>query len=271
MSLPFSDHCHPLLIGQNQFSEFAEWMRAECDRRKGKYAEIRPLPTQDQNWGMNPGSSFCFHELDLRPTLEQLFLGLHKDSIQRKIQRAEKEGLVYEAGRSKQLVNEFYRLLIITRRRHQLLPQPRSWFRNLFECMGDRIEIRLARKAGRPVAAMLTLRHRSTVVYKYGCSDEKHHNLGGMPFLYWKLIEDSKASGAETLDFGRSDLDNEGLMIFKDRFGAKRKTLTYYRYAATEQARTAPRGDSRLMRQLFSILPGVASSAAGRLLYRHMG
>src|SRR5713101_9298121 len=64
-----------------------------------------------------------------------------------------------------------------------------SPFRNLVECMGDKIPIRLARKNGAPIAAMLTLRHRSSVVYKYGCSDERSHNLAGMPFLFWRLIE----------------------------------------------------------------------------------
>jgi lipid II:glycine glycyltransferase (peptidoglycan interpeptide bridge formation enzyme) len=41
-----------------------------------------------------------------------------------------------------------------------------------------------------------------------------------MPFLFWKLIEDSKASGAWKINFGRSDLNHEGLFSFKDKFGS---------------------------------------------------
>jgi len=48
-----------------------------------------------------------------------------------------------------------------------------------------------------------------------------------MPFLFWRLIEESKASGAERINFGRSDLDNDGLITFKDRVGARRKLLSY--------------------------------------------
>ncbi len=88
--------------------------------------------------------------------------------------------------------------------------------------MGRKVQIRLARKNGTPIATMLTLEHRSSVVYKYGCSDEKFHHLDGMPFLFWRLIEETKASGAEKIDFGRSDLDNEGLITFKDRLGTRR-------------------------------------------------
>jgi lipid II:glycine glycyltransferase (peptidoglycan interpeptide bridge formation enzyme) len=137
--------------------------------------------------------------------------------------------------------------------------------------MGDQIQIRLARKDGVPVAALLTLRHRSSVIYKYGCSDDNLHHLGGMPFLFWRLIEESKASGALNIDLGRSDLDHEGLLTFKDRLGSERRLLTYYRYSGTEDTETATIKGSISIRRLFAALPGIVSSTAGRLLYRHVG
>jgi CelD/BcsL family acetyltransferase involved in cellulose biosynthesis len=271
VSLPFADHCEPLLNDSGDSAEFLSWLREECDRQRWKYVELRPLSLiPDARCALKQGRSYCFHELDMRPSLGQIFRGLHKDSIQRRIRRAEREGLAYEVGRSGELVDEFYRLLLITRRRHQLLPQPRAWFKNLVECMGDTVQIRLARKSGIPIAAMLTLRHRSSVIYKYGCSDEKFHNLGGMPLLFWRLIEESKASGVGQIDFGRSDLDNQSLAVFKDRFGTTRTVLTYYRYPKPE-GREAIEADRQAIRQFFSILPDVVFSAAGRVLYRHMG
>jgi CelD/BcsL family acetyltransferase involved in cellulose biosynthesis len=272
VSLPFSDHCEPLLHQGDEAVEFMNWMREACDLQQWKYVELRPLSTPlPRDAGLQPTSSYWFHELDLGPSLDQIFRRLHQNSFRRKVQRAEREHLSYESGRSEQLFEEFYRLLLSTRRRHQLLPQPRAWFRNLLECMEDKLLIRLARKNGVPIAAMLTLRHGSTVVYKYGCSSEKFHNLGGMPFLYWKLVEESKASGAERLDLGRTDLNNEGLIAFKDRFGTSRKLLHYYRYTkSSQQGVVAPR-DLRVLRQFISFLPNALSSAAGRVLYRHLG
>lgn len=271
VSLPFADHCEPLLNDSGDSGEFLIWLRAECDRQRWKYVELRPLfSIPDASCGLQQSRSYCFHQLDMRPSPELIFRGLHKDSIQRRIRRAEKEGLAYEVGRSRELVDQFYRLLLITRRRHQLLPQPLNWFKNLVKCLGDGVEIRLARKDGVAIAAMLSLRHRSTVVYKYGCSDEKFHNLGGMPFLFWRLIEETKASGAEEVDFGRSDLDNQSLAVFKDRFGATRSLLTYYRYPRPER-REAIAVDWQAIRQLFCILPDSVLSTAGRVLYRHMG
>jgi CelD/BcsL family acetyltransferase involved in cellulose biosynthesis len=271
VSLPFADHCEPLL-SEHESLEFENWFRTECDRQHWKYVELRPLSLLwNGGHGLQPSRSYCFHELDIRADLEEIFRGLHKDSIQRKIRRAEKEGLSYEAGRSQQLLDEFYRLVLITRKRHRLLPQPKAWFRNLVECMGDKIQVRVARKDGTPISAMLTLRHRSSVIYKYGCSDERFHNLGGMPFLFWRLIEESKASGAEKIDFGRSDLENEGLITFKDKFGATRKLLTYYRYPYTEKAEMPMSRGAETARRFLSLLPDAVCSQAGRLLYRHMG
>jgi lipid II:glycine glycyltransferase (peptidoglycan interpeptide bridge formation enzyme) len=211
------------------------------------------------------------HTLDIKPSLERIFEAFHRNSIQRKIRRAERERLSYEVGRSEDLLDEFYRLVLITRRRLGVLPQPRNWFVNLVKSMGNEIQIRLARKDGSGIAALLTLRHRSSVVYKYGCSDKDFNSLGAMSFLIWKLIEESKASGVEEIDFGRTDLDHEGLITFKDRFGTTRSVLTYYRYPNAESGKSIANLDSPFVRQLCSMLPNAVCSAAGRVLYKHMG
>jgi len=43
-----------------------------------------------------------------------------------------------------------------------------------------------------------------------------------MPFLFWKLVEERKASGAERIDLRRTNIENEGVVGFKDRLGAKK-------------------------------------------------
>jgi CelD/BcsL family acetyltransferase involved in cellulose biosynthesis len=272
VSLPFSDHCEPLVDRQEEAEEFARWMKEDCDLWDWKYIELRPLSmVYGNNFGLQPSGSYWFHELDLGPGLDQTYERLHKNSFQRKIERAGREGISYEAGRSEQLLREFYRLLVNTRKRQQLLPQPRIWFQNLVDFLGKKLEIRVARKAGAAIAAILTLRHRTTVVYKYGCSDEQFHNLGAMPFLFWKLVEESKAAGAAKIDFGRTDLDNPGLLAFKDRLGTSRRQMTYYRYTKDSRRTPASLSNSRMVRQFFSILPDAVSAAAGKIIYRHFG
>src|ERR1035437_7183680 len=270
VSLPFADHCEPLLTDGSTSLEFMGCLRAERDQRQYAYVELRPFAAvADSCPGLVPNRFFYCHRLDLSPSLESIFQRLHKDSVQRKIQRAEREKLSEVVGQSQELIDTFCQLLLMTRRRHQLPPQPRSWFDNLVACMGDKIQIRLARKHDRPIAAILTLRHRSSVVYKYGCSDARFDNLGGMPLLLWRLIQESKASGVEEIDFGWCDIENEGLSTFKDRFNAQKGILTYYRYPNV--APSADERNSQVLRRLFSLLPDAALRAAGNILYRHMG
>jgi CelD/BcsL family acetyltransferase involved in cellulose biosynthesis len=272
VSLPFSDHCEPLLVDVSELPNFMNWLRAEGSLQHVDYVELRPSSMTDGlSYGLQPSSSYWFHELDVTPSLGQIFQRMHNNSFKRKVRRAERERLSYESGRSKELLDEFYRLLKITRRRHQLPPQPRTWFRNLLESMGEKCQIRLTRKDGVAIAAMLTLQHRSCVVYKYGCSDEKFHSLGGMPFLFWRLIEETKTAGSEKIDLGRTELNNDGLITFKDRLGARRKLLTYCRYTDKPARGGANLFESPKLRQCISYLPKAISSVAGRVLYRHIG
>jgi hypothetical protein len=91
-----------------------------------------------------------------------------------------------------------------------------------------------------------------------------------MPFLFWKLIEESKAAGAEQIDFGRTDLNNNGLITFKDRCGTSKSVLTYYRYPKPQRS-GAPHWESRVVRRVCSMLPDSVGCAAGGVLYKHMG
>ena len=86
-----------------------------------------------------------------------------------------------------------------------------------------------------------------------------------------KLIEEGKATGANCIDFGRSEMNNEGLVAFKDKFGTIKRTLTYYRYPQVVKKDARAWGDSRLAGRIFSVLPDGVLSAAGKILYRHIG
>jgi len=272
VSLPFSDHAEPLFNEHGPGYEMVEWMEKQCRSRNWKYIELRPVSEMLQSHHpLAQSESFWLHTLDLTRPIEQLFRNLHKSCIQRRIRHAEREHLTYQKGRSKELLEEFYELLMITRRRFRLLPQPRAWFRNLIANLTPNAEIRLVRKEHTPVAAIFTLRHRGTVIYKYGCSDEKYHHLGGMPFLFWKLIEESKAENADEIDFGRTDLDNEGLTRFKDSLGTVRRHLNYLQYPPNIKKASPVGSKMGAVRKVFSILPDALSSRLGQLAYRHMG
>jgi len=216
------------------------------------------------------------HLLDLRPSVESLFDGLHKDSTQRKILRAEREGLTYQEGTSSFLLDAFMRLSLLTRRRHGVLPQPTNWFRNLIECFRDGLKIRVAYRDRQPVAAILTLRFKDVMVYKYGCSNAQFHNLGGIHQLLWRSIQEAKQDGLRLFDLGRSDWENPGLITFKDRWGAERLDLIYSKISPSTAAQPAashtPEGwTQQIGRRIVPCMPDAVLRALGTAIYRHFG
>jgi Acetyltransferase (GNAT) domain len=272
VSVPFADHCEPLVDSGEELGELLEPGTAGPSNNGWRYIELRPLSLQtnirQSAGGFREAQTYWFHRLDLTPSANELFHGFHKDCVQRKIRRAEREGVEYQEGNSPALLNSFYKLLLLTRRRHQLPPQPLEWFRNLLDCLPSSLKIRIASKNGRPIAGILTLAHKGSLVYKYGGSDERFHKLGGMPLLLWKAIQDAKSKNCSEFDMGRSDCDNNGLITFKDHWGTARSKLTYWR----NQPMARP-GDRKLQlaRAVFSYMPDRLLQAAGTILYKHIG
>jgi hypothetical protein len=272
VSLPFSDHCEPLVDSADELTCLLMEMQHRVDQNTWKYVEIRPtLFEPGIETGMGKAAAYFFHRLKLEEKSSvELFHGFHKNCIQRKIRRAEREGLQYEEGRSEEILKKFYHLLLLTRRRQGLPPQPLAWFRSLAEGFGNSLKIRVASKNQVPVSSILTISFGRTMTYKYGCSDENLNKYGGMAFLMWKAIEDAKNSGLDEVDLGRSDINNEGLAVFKDRLGATRSVMQYWRFPKSDSAGEAG-WKTRFARQLVSVAPDSSLAAAGNLLYRHFG
>jgi len=274
VSLPFSDHSDLLLDNQSDLSNLLELLEQGQAEGKWKSVEFRPLDDGNQfaDWAnFQDGTNYVIHRLDLRPCLHELFQGLHKDSIQRKIFRARREGLTYQEGTSDALLHEFYRLTTITRRRQALPPPPFVWFRNVVDCLGEQVKIRVAYAGNRAIAAIVTLFYKHTLIYKYGCSDARFHNLGAMPFLMWRAIEDAKRHNLSELDLGRSDVDNAGLITFKNRFGATQSKVTYKKFPEGKAARGKQDWQLEVAKRIFAVMPERMLVLAGKLLYPHIG
>jgi CelD/BcsL family acetyltransferase involved in cellulose biosynthesis len=271
VSLPFSDHCDPLIDQSDELDEMLLHMRRDVDEEKCKYIEIRPVSYQPSGrTELSRGVTYLLHRLDLRPATEELFLNFHKDCVKRKIRRAEREKLQYEEGTSEELLQKFYRLLVMTRRRQYLPPQPLNWFRGLIAAFGNDIKIRVASKDRTAVASILTLPHKKSMIYKYGCSNAAFNRLGGTALLFWKTIQEARGHGFEELDMGRSDIDNLGLIAFKERWGATGTVICYWSYPP-EPTGLPGVWKEKLVRRVVSISPDIALETVGKLLYKHIG
>jgi len=116
VALPFADHCEPLVEHPEDQTAICGELQHAVDDGTWKFVELRTRNSSDlAALAARVSASYCLHTLDLRPPLTDLFRALHKDCIQRKIRRAEREALSLEQGRSDELVAKFYQLLVLTR------------------------------------------------------------------------------------------------------------------------------------------------------------
>lgn len=276
VSLPFSDHCEPLVESAQDLRVLAAALQQECEASNARYVELRPINTFDLPTSLNASKiTYAFHQLDLTPSLSCLFRNLHKNSTQRKVLRSGREGLKYSEGTGPEFLASFYELKKTARAKHHLPPQPREWFANLAQCFGKDAKIRLASKDGSPIAAMMTIRYKDTLVYKYGGSDPNFNRFGSMHLLFWAAIQEAKDMGLRWLDFGRTDQHQHGLITFKSRWGCSQSSLTYVRYGASSKSThvfdlSSSPTKTRLAKFALSHLGPEALSLIGRLLYRHI-
>jgi len=275
VSLPFSDHCEPLCDSADELVFLVRHLQHISEEKKWKYFQLRPT---QENRALTDGTSGCFpseryflHKIDLRPDLDDVFLTFDRDSVQRRVLRADRAGLVEKSGRSEELLNQFYRLFLLTRRRHKVPPTPYLWFQNLKREFGEAMEIRVAYIEETPVASIITLQFRDISYYKYGCSDERFNRLGGTPWLFWNAVRNAKRNGAREFDLGRTQPDHLGLLAFKNHWVQRPKQLVYWRYPGRPARLPGSRQAREIASLCFSLLPKVVQANIGNLIYRHIG
>lgn len=270
ISIPFSDHCMPLIDTEENYGHLISRLRQETDQGRAKYLEIRTIASSPTApIGLTVSRTFCLHRLDLHPSLDELFNAFHDSCVRRKIRRAERESMTYEDGISEEILHNFYQLVVRTRRRQGLPPQPLHWFRNIITCLGSHAKIRLITRGGKPAAGIFTICHKSTMTYKYGCSDPRFHKAGAMQLLMWRAIQEAKENGILEFDMGRTDWCDEGLLGFKDRWSGARSTLSYLRHPAAAHPRRTGSIAMRIARRICTSVPAPVLRAAGSALYRH--
>jgi GNAT acetyltransferase-like protein len=275
VSLPFSDYCEPLCDWGTEFEGLISHLKANIVDQGWKYLEIRPVDggfdSTAKKLGFETAGQYIMHRLDLKPTVEEIFRQLHKDSAQRRVRHAERFGVVELAGKSQRFLDDFYRLLVRTRARHHLPPQPYSWFRNLLDGMGSAADLRIAYMEQIPVAAVLILHFKDKSYYKYGCSDERFHHLGSIPFLLWRAILNAKSIGSRTFELGRTGVDQHGLLQFKNHWAPVSELVTYWRFPPGPSFSSIRGWKLNVVKRVCAYLPDRLLRIAGTLLYPHIG
>jgi CelD/BcsL family acetyltransferase involved in cellulose biosynthesis len=264
--VPFSDLCGPLAHdpdGEALHRLVDAVARQHVDR--GVDVEIR---SPVDGFG-GPGSSFYHHVLSLEPDVEALRSGL-RSSVRRLIAKAERSGVAITRGVDRTALRNFYRLHLMTRRRQGVPTQSKRFverFATLFEQgLGFVLS---AEWEGEVIASAVFLTYNGCLTYKYGASHRAYLDKRPNNALFMEAIRWGCENGFHALDFGRTDVDNEGLRTFKRNWGASERVLTYSRLPARSESGSG--GIPGLAQTVIRRGPVVTGRAVGAVLYRHFG
>ncbi|HEY3755753.1 MAG TPA: GNAT family N-acetyltransferase [Opitutaceae bacterium] len=270
VSLPFTDECPPVGCDRERFASLLGDAQSLARQRSWKQLQLRggaawlsPAPASDRFFG---------HQIDLTGG-ETAVLGRCDAAVRRAIRKAGHEGVAVEFSTAPAAVDEFYRLLCLTRRRHGSPPQPRRFFRLLQReilAPGAGIVV-LAHHQGRAIAGAIYFHSGTYAIYKYGASDETFQHLRGNNLIMWSAFQHYLGRGCAVLDLGRTDSDNEGLRRFKLSWGATERTVDYFCQNLASQQFLEQRPFARSPSALFRRLPLPLARLAGELLYKHVG
>ncbi|TKB23221.1 peptidoglycan bridge formation glycyltransferase FemA/FemB family protein [Desulfopila sp. IMCC35006] len=271
VSLPFTDFCQPIISDTIRADKIWETIREYGEKAGWKYIEIRGGNGLSKNI---PLSSWCYgHSIFLSQDTQDVYSNFH-DSHKRNIKKAQKLGVEVSAGDSLELIKEFYRLNVITRKRHGLPPQPFWFFKNIHQFVIEQKHglLLLARHQGKVVAGALCFQFGDKAIYKYAASDKRFQNLRANNLILWKALDYYSQQGFCSFNLGRTDKGHEGLRQFKSGWGAKETTINYYRYFFQHQrsTTTVPTVDG-YHTNVFKKLPLPILKIMGKIFYKHIG
>lgn len=267
VSLPFTDHCPPLARDAASLEEFvtavAQWRRGTRAPRLEFHAG---LPREE---GVHRVQVGVRHVLALEPDAHRVRSRFRRTVVQ-KIGQAKRDGVTVVDLRTRQGLEPFYRLQCRTRKRLGVPVQPRRFFEAVWRVLIERDMgfALLAYREGRPIAAMVFFAWNRRLIYKYSASDPEYVRFRPNNLLLSAAIEWACGNGFETMDFGRTSIEQEGLRSFKSGWGAAEFPLEYSYFGGEARAPSAGylnRVSSRIIR----LSPPIVCRAIGETLYAH--
>lgn len=269
---PFSDFCDPILKTEAGWQEFADHLRS-FDRP----VTIRPFRNElaIADTSFEQRRELLWHGIDLREGADHVWDGL-KSKNRTAIRRAEKLGINFRFSSSLEDIRTFHTMHVDLRKsKYQMLAQPFSLFEELHDRFGDDMAVVLATDADDdPVAGMVYFAWEGVWYYKFGASYPRSYRPNAAMLM--AACREGADRGLSLLDMGRSDIDQPGLVEFKQVFASEEVPLTTMHWSPEEYNDPTGAEVGKTMGAITELLtdpdvPNHIAAKAGGLLYKYFG
>jgi CelD/BcsL family acetyltransferase involved in cellulose biosynthesis len=276
--LPFSDYGWPLGGDEEDIKMLLSATKNELNTGKGAatYLEIRGWQDHipEAQSGLVGYDYFTKYLLELESDPEALKRKFHL-SIRRCIHQAERRDVTVRLTSREEDMERFFRLHLATRKKLGVFPQPHAFFKSIFRHVISQNQgfLGIAEYKGKTVAGVVFLTYGDTIYYKFNASDVRYLQKRPNHLIIWEALKYACTHDYKYFDFGRCTPEEEGLRIFKARWGAKEIALPYYYYPGKKGFLNSSESsiEYRIMRLLAHVTPRWVYAAAGSLLYKHLG
>jgi CelD/BcsL family acetyltransferase involved in cellulose biosynthesis len=280
VSVPFATMCDPLISTKEEFSFL--WLAIEdaSGKHRSQRIEIRTrrISTDCMPPLLTASARYKHHYLPLGENTDALFRSFHQSCVRRRVEKARRAGVVVEERQDEQSLRVFHALLVATRRRLSLPPMPFAFFQAMYRWLSpDRAALYMAVHAGEPVGGLLALKFKDLWTMEY-TGDADNATPGTNQLLCWETIQRAKSSGAGCFSFGRTSLDNTGLLDYKRRWATVEEDLTDFisppgatSAQADESLKSVNRAFYVTTKRLLRYAPAAVQKSFGDFCYRHLG
>lgn len=270
VSFPLSTHCEPLVC-EELIKKIYDKLNSELNNND--FIEFRTLDYCCTMEGTFLNENYLTHILELEESADKTFQKFHGTSIRASIRRAEKNGLRFEIVNSTIGLKAFYSLYTDLRKRLGFPSLPYKFFNSIYTNLikDDRILIPLVKYENHIVAAGFILKFKDTFYLEYTASDNSRLNLYPNHKLFWEIIKIAIKDKAKFVDFGRTEVNNNSLITFKERWNTKRRQLKYWRVGSKPgKISLAGKGKTFILK-INKHLPKSLLKLQGSVLYKYNG
>ncbi|GEM_PF-3756428 len=271
VSVPYGFCCDPLYDSEEVLSKFLEHL---VSFRQFSLKCEYPINLNGYSGSFVSVQPYLISKMDLSSDYEKVEAGFKKrfrQSLKHDFQEAKNAGIEIRELQSEDELKQFYRVFSsVYKDRFLSLCQPYSFYLALWKTFASSGEVKflIALNQGKVVGGTVWFFWNKEAYYAWGVGYEFRERVNVLPLLMATLIKRSVEMNCSKINFGISSPAMEGLVFFKERWGAVSEPVHFYQSKDTVVSGEVFSQGLRL-RKFLKYVPLPVVSTANKFLARY--
>ncbi|MGE5457981.1 MAG: lipid II:glycine glycyltransferase FemX [Methanococcaceae archaeon] len=268
ISLPFSDYCNPLFSCDKEIKEV--FLETKILYKTKRIDSVEICYSTPDISGFNSVVDSYLHLLDIKENEEKMMKSFDRTKRQG-IAKAEKQGLEVVLSKELPEVLSFFNLHLMTRKAKGVPVQPIGFFKKIYEHIikNNLGFVILVKKDNVDIAGGLFMHYNKVLTYKYNASHSDYLHLRPNNLIVWRALQYGIHEGFKIFDFGKTDLDNEGLRRFKCDWGAVDLQNKFSYYPAVPEPGILTSIKDKIVAPVIKTCPSFVCQFIGEMGYKY--